>query len=541
MNFSENNVASPRLTVAMIVRDEEAVLAESIRSVESIADEIVVLDTGSVDNTVALARGLGAVVDQAPWTDDFSAARNRCLQNATGDWILWLDAGERFDQETAEEFREFLRTKAQPAQGYMLLVRVPPADPFASSEQSARLRLIPNRKDLRFEGRVRETLRPSVEAAGLAVDLAPGRILRHARTHDAVRKIMVGHRDLKLARLEASDVAGPMPIRLLLARGDAHYNLGEQAAAREAFQEAVNAAGRGSTEMLEAYYGLLTACGEDESLSELLLSTCLEALEIFPLDAQLLLAMGNYLQSNEQPGLATRSFETAVKYGQVDLETWHLTELPEIAATCQHLTLQIEDKDDQARQVLEEALERHPDSTRLRRHLIDLYIKQGRPEEAVASADRLPGSPEERLALQDAIRGACKAANQEWMGALALLQAALTAGCSDPICLRWLAVTLLSNGQLGAAAPVLQLWEQVEPANVELQAYLDVIKQQKTTPPESPAQPQPIQPQPIQPQPIQPEPSDRRLRFDMQTTVMEASPPTYPIVSQNASSEASGG
>ncbi len=536
MNFSENSVASPRLTVAMIVRDEEAVLAESIRSVESIADEIVVLDTGSVDNTVALARGLGAVVDQAPWTDDFSAARNRCLQNATGDWILWLDAGERLDQETADELRVFLRTKAQPAQGYMLLVRVPPADPFASSEQAARLRLIPNRKDLRFEGRVRETLRPSVEAAGLAVDLAPGRILRHARTHDAVRKIMAGHRDLKLARLEASDVTasdviGPMPIRLLLARGDAHYNLGELEAAREAFQEAVNAAGRGSTEMLEAYYGLLTACGEDESLSQLLLSTCLEALEIFPLDAQLLLAMGNYLQSNERPGLATRSFETAVKYGQVDLETWHLTELPEIAATCQHLTLQIEGKDDQARQVLEEALGRYPDSTRLRRHLIDLCIRQGRPEEAVASADRLPGSPEERLALQDAIRGACKAANQEWVGALALLQAALTAGCSDPICLRWLAVTLLSNGQVAAAAPVLQLWEQVEPANVELQAYLEVIKQQRTTPSDAPTQPEPIQP----------EPSDRWLRFDVQTTVMEASPPTYPIISQNASSEASGG
>ncbi len=529
MNFSENSVASPRLSVAMIVRDEEAVLAESIRSVESIADEIVVLDTGSVDNTVALARQLGAIVQQAPWTDDFSAARNRCLQNATGDWILWLDAGEQLDRETAEEFREFLNTQAQPTKSYMLLVRMPPADSSASSEQAARLRLIPNRKDLRFEGRVRETLRPSVEAAGLGVDLAPGRILRHARTHDAARKIMLGHRDLKSVRLEASQVAGPMPIRLLLAEGDAHYNLGEQGAARDAFQSAVNASGRGSTEMLEAYYGLLTACGEDENVSELLLSTCLEALEIFPLDAQLLLAMGNYLQSNERLDLATRSFEMAVRYGQVDLETWHLTELPEIAATCQHLTLQLEGKDDQARQVLEEALQRHPESTRLRRHLIDLYIKQGRPEEAVAAADGLSLSHQEHLALQDAIRGACKAVNQEWAAALAHLQAALAAGCNDPICLRWLAVTLLSNGQLEAAAPVLQLWQQVEPANVELQAYLDVIKQQETAPPESPAEAEPAQPAP----------SDRRLRFDMKTTVLEASPPTYPIVSQNSSSEAS--
>ena len=94
MTDSAEKISRPRLSVAMIVRDEQEVLATSIDSVRPIADEIVVLDTGSTDQTVTIAKRLGAVVGQAAWDDDFSAARNRCLEQVTGDWVLWLDAGE---------------------------------------------------------------------------------------------------------------------------------------------------------------------------------------------------------------------------------------------------------------------------------------------------------------------------------------------------------------------------------------------------------------------------------------------------------------
>jgi glycosyltransferase involved in cell wall biosynthesis len=83
-----------RLSAAMIVRNEQDVLAATIESVRPIADEILVLDTGSADQTPAIAEQCGASVGRAVWNDDFSAVRNRLLADASGDWILWLDAGE---------------------------------------------------------------------------------------------------------------------------------------------------------------------------------------------------------------------------------------------------------------------------------------------------------------------------------------------------------------------------------------------------------------------------------------------------------------
>ena len=478
MTDSAEKVSRPRLSVAMIVRDEQQVLAASIESVRPIADEIFVMDTGSADQTLAVAEQLGAVVGQAAFSDDFAAARNRCLELAGGDWILWLDAGERLDEDSAAELRQFVDGQADPNKVYMLWVEMPPSETTPCREQAVQLRLIPNRPDLRFEGRVAETLRPSIEAAGLEIDYALGRIRRHQRHHDLARRASRAKRNLKLAELETAENDGPPPARLQVVIGEAHSNLGETDAARRAFLAAIEAAEHGSTEQLEACYGLLTTYDGDQSLREFQLSTCLEALEIFPLDAQLLLAMGNYLQGRQRDDLATRSFEAAVKHGQVDLEVWHLAEVDEVAADYLNLSLQIQGEDDRARGVLEEALGQNPDSVRLGRRLMELHVKHGRCDEALELADRLPGEPDRREPLRDAIRGACKAVEQDWTAALGYLQSAYVADCRDPLCLRWLSVTLLSNGQVDAARPVLAEWQQLEPANTEVQTYLSALEQQ---------------------------------------------------------------
>jgi tetratricopeptide (TPR) repeat protein len=78
----------------MIVKDEAANLPRCLNSVRAVVDEILVLDTGSTDATVAIAQEFNAQVHHFPWNDDFSAARNESLKYATGDWILVLDADE---------------------------------------------------------------------------------------------------------------------------------------------------------------------------------------------------------------------------------------------------------------------------------------------------------------------------------------------------------------------------------------------------------------------------------------------------------------
>ena len=82
------------LSLSMIVRNEAERLERCLRSVKGFVDEMVLLDTGSSDATVAIAEGLGAVVHHLPWPGDFAPARNAALEHVRGDWVLVLDADE---------------------------------------------------------------------------------------------------------------------------------------------------------------------------------------------------------------------------------------------------------------------------------------------------------------------------------------------------------------------------------------------------------------------------------------------------------------
>src|SRR5262249_23210365 len=95
-----------RLTLSMIVKNEEKYLAQCLDSVKGIADEIVIVDTGSTDKTVEIAKSYGAEVYHFDWTDDCSEARNECLKYCTGDWVLWLDADEALEPSSAAPMRE---------------------------------------------------------------------------------------------------------------------------------------------------------------------------------------------------------------------------------------------------------------------------------------------------------------------------------------------------------------------------------------------------------------------------------------------------
>ena len=90
----------------MIVRDEELTLRDCLGSAKGLCDEMVVVDTGSVDGTVAVAEAAGARVYHFPWCDDFSAARNESIRHATCDWLLILDADERLGRGSIERLRE---------------------------------------------------------------------------------------------------------------------------------------------------------------------------------------------------------------------------------------------------------------------------------------------------------------------------------------------------------------------------------------------------------------------------------------------------
>ncbi|MBP5199358.1 MAG: glycosyltransferase family 2 protein [Schwartzia sp.] len=94
-----------RISACYIVRDEAKKLDRSLCSIKGAVDEIVVVDTGSIDDTVEVAEAHGAHVFHFSWRDDFSAARNVSLSNATGDWILVMDADEYFPDGMGKNIR----------------------------------------------------------------------------------------------------------------------------------------------------------------------------------------------------------------------------------------------------------------------------------------------------------------------------------------------------------------------------------------------------------------------------------------------------
>lgn len=98
-----------KISACMIAKNEEQSITRCIDSYKGIVDEIIVVDTGSVDNTIAIAKSLGAKVYHFEWINDFSKAKNFALSKAKGDWIIFLDADEYFDKQMARNIPKLIK------------------------------------------------------------------------------------------------------------------------------------------------------------------------------------------------------------------------------------------------------------------------------------------------------------------------------------------------------------------------------------------------------------------------------------------------
>jgi len=101
---------SGSLSLCMIVRNEAELLPRCLASVRDLVAEMVIVDTGSTDDTIAIAQGFGAEVYSFTWIDDFAAARNQCLARVHGEWFLVLDADEILDPSYHETVRQLLKS-----------------------------------------------------------------------------------------------------------------------------------------------------------------------------------------------------------------------------------------------------------------------------------------------------------------------------------------------------------------------------------------------------------------------------------------------
>ncbi|HEY2859486.1 MAG TPA: glycosyltransferase [Terracidiphilus sp.] len=148
---------NPKLSVCLIVRDEEEVLERCLASVQGLGDEMVVVDTGSTDRTIEIARRFGAHVHQFEWCDDFAAARNCSFDLASGDYILWLDADDVLPEESR---RQLLALKPSLNRDVYFLPYDYAQDEFGRSTCTLyRERLVRNLPTIRWVGEVHEHLK----------------------------------------------------------------------------------------------------------------------------------------------------------------------------------------------------------------------------------------------------------------------------------------------------------------------------------------------------------------------------------------------
>src|SRR5580658_1616487 len=123
-----------RVSLCMIVRNEEANLPPCLASVAGLTDEVVVVDTGSHDRTKEIALAHGARVFDFAWCDDFSAARNESLRHARGDWVLWLDADDRVTAENRMRLQKLLRELPDAPDGFMMRCACASASDLSQNE-----------------------------------------------------------------------------------------------------------------------------------------------------------------------------------------------------------------------------------------------------------------------------------------------------------------------------------------------------------------------------------------------------------------------
>lgn len=178
-------MASPFLSLCMIVKNEAEDLPRCLKSVEGIVDEIIVVDTGSEDETIAVAQSYGAKVYTYPWQGDFSAARNFSLEKAQGEWILVLDADEELVKESAQDLHNFLLA-AQHTAYFLQEINYVGEKPGAEAVLHLTPRLFQNRPEYRYKGAIHEQIGPSIIENGGSIGFSPVKLLHYGYLRKAV-------------------------------------------------------------------------------------------------------------------------------------------------------------------------------------------------------------------------------------------------------------------------------------------------------------------------------------------------------------------
>ena len=153
------------ISLCMIVKNEERVLADCLSSVRPFVTEAIIVDTGSTDKTMEIAKSFKVKLIEEAWQDSFSHARNTSIKDARGKWILWVDADDTLPLASAEQIIHACINAPKEVAAFVIPVRFLD-EGEGGGVQVDHVKLIRNQKGLNFEGRFHEQILPSIRELG---------------------------------------------------------------------------------------------------------------------------------------------------------------------------------------------------------------------------------------------------------------------------------------------------------------------------------------------------------------------------------------
>lgn len=381
-----------RISLCMIMRDEEEMLPRTLAAVAPAVDEMIIVDTGSQDRSIEIARSFGATVIEREWTGDFSAARNVSLNAATGDWILYLDADEVLVAEDAEKLRELAGHTWREAL-FFDETNFTGNDETGTIVVHAALRMIRNRPEHRFSGRLHEQI-----ANTLPADL-PERItqtplrIHHYGYLGVVRDSKdKSRRNLELLQKQKEEGAPSAFLHYNL--GSEHFALGETEVALAEFEESWRVIHEEEGTLHHEFVPSLTirlvkalrAAGRNEDA----IARAEEGLARFPGFTDLVYEQGLAALHLDREDEAVAYLEKAISMGDAPSRYTALmgagTFLPRIILAVRH---QRRGEVDEAVELMEWCMDNHPEYFGALHPYATALLRAGRsPAEIVAEVER---------------------------------------------------------------------------------------------------------------------------------------------------------
>jgi glycosyltransferase involved in cell wall biosynthesis/tetratricopeptide (TPR) repeat protein len=292
LRTTDHGLRTPKVSLCMIVKNEEANLPACLQSAEGIFDEKIIIDTGSTDRTKEIAQSFGAQVHDFPWVDSFAAARNESLRHATGDWVFWLDADDRLDDANRARLATLLRTLSEedasvdqthPDAFVMKCVCLPDPETGMTTVVD-HVRLFRNHPNIRWEHRIHEQILPAIRRAGGTVQFTDI-VINHAGYQDRVVRQRKRERDLRLLLLEYAEQ--PDHPFTLFNLGSSYLDLSRPAEALPYLERSLERSEPADSIVRKLYY-LIVQCHRQLRQPEEALAVCQKGRSHYPEDAELL-------------------------------------------------------------------------------------------------------------------------------------------------------------------------------------------------------------------------------------------------------------